>query len=143
MNRMDRIVPEAAQFDLAGQVIGLAMKVHSALGHGFVESVYQKALAHELRKTGIRFETEKPIQVRYDGEPVGDFYADFFVEDSLVVELKAVQTIAVAHEVQTVNYLKATGIETGLLLNFGSERLEFKKKFRTRKTCVDQLNGEF
>ncbi len=133
MNRMDRIAPEAATFDLTGQVIGLAMKVHSALGHGFLESVYQKALAHELRKAGIRFEAEKPIQVRYDGEPVGDFFADFFVEDSLVVELKAVQSIAIVHEVQTVNYLKATGIETGLLMNFGAERIEFKKKFRTPK----------
>lgn len=133
MNRMDRIALEVATFDLTGQVIGLAMKVHSALGHGFLESVYQKALAHELRKAGIRFEAEKPIQVRYDGEPVGDFFADFFVEDSLVVELKAVQSIAIVHEVQTVNYLKATGIETGLLMNFGAERLEFKKKFRTTK----------
>jgi GxxExxY protein len=130
---MDRIATEPAAYDLSGQVIGLAMKVHSALGHGFLESVYQKALAHELRKAGICFETEKPIQVRYDGELIGDFYADFLVEESLVVELKAVQAIAVVHEVQTVNYLKATGIETGLLLNFGAERLEYKKKFRTPK----------
>lgn len=131
---MNPMAPAAVTFDLAGRVIGLAMKAHSTLGHGFLESVYQKALAHELRKAGICFEMEKPIQVRYDGELVGDFFADFLVEGSLIIELKAVPTIAVVHEVQTVNYLKATGIESGLLLNFGAEPLEFKKKFRTHKT---------
>ena len=121
------------EYDLAGKVIGLAMKVHSTLGAGFLESVYHKALAHELTKAGFRFESEKPLKVLYDGILVGEFVADLLVEDELIVELKAVQALATAHEIQTVNYLVATGKDIGLLINFGAERLEFKKKFRLPK----------
>lgn len=120
-------------YDLAGKVIGLAMKIHSSLGSGFLESVYHKALARELEKAGMRFETEKQLNVFYDGVLVGEFAADFLVENELIVELKAVQNLAPAHEVQTVNYLVATGKDIGLLINFGGERLEFKKKFRLPK----------
>jgi GxxExxY protein len=120
-------------YDLAGKVIGMAMKVHSALGGGFLESVYQAALAHEFGKAQISFESQKPINVYYDGILVGDFIADFLVQDELIVELKAIQALATLHEVQTVNYLVATGKDIGLLLNFGAERLEFKKKFRRPK----------
>ena len=121
------------EYDLAGKVIGLAMKVHSTLGAGFLESVYHKALAHELTKAGFRFESEKMLNVLYDGVLVGEFVADLLVEDELIVELKAEQALATAHEVQTVNYLVATGKDIGLLINFGAERLEFKKKFRLQK----------
>ena len=121
------------EYDLAGKVIGLAMKVHSVLGAGFLESVYHKALVHELTKAGIHFESEKPLNVVYDGILVGEFAADLLVENELIVELKAVQALATAHEVQTVNYLVATGIDVGLLVNFGAEKLEFKKKFRLPK----------
>ena len=121
------------EYDLAGKVIGLAMKVHSTLGAGFLESVYHKALAHELTKAGFRFESEKMLNVLYDGVLVGEFIVDLLVEDELIVELKAVQALATAHEVQTVNYLVATGKDIGLLINFGAERLEFKKKFRLQK----------
>ena len=121
------------EHDLAGRVIGLAMKVHSTLSAGFLESVYHKALAHELAKAGIRFESEKPLNVLYDGVLVGEFAADFLIEDEIIVELKAVQSLATTHEVQTVNYLVATGKDVGLLINFGAERLEFKKKFRLPK----------
>ncbi len=121
------------EYDLAGRVIGLAMKVHSSLGSGFLESVYQKALAHEFEKAGIKFEAEKPLKVLYDGISVGEFVADFLVEDELIVELKAILALATAHEVQTVNYLAATRKDIGLLINFGAERLEFKKKFRLPK----------
>src|SRR5438552_10261026 len=119
MNKMDRIedVPET-------------MKVHSALGPGFLESVYKNALIWELRKAGIKAEAESSISVRYDGQLVGAFTADLFVSDSVIVELKASQSLAKAYEVQLVNYLTATGFDEGLLLNFGAERLEFKKKFR-------------
>ena len=117
--------------NLTQTIIGCAMKVHSMLGPGFLESVYQKALAHELRKAGLKVECEKAITVHYDGVVVGDFSADMLVEDKIMVELKASQAIAPANEVQLVNYLTATRIEIGLLLNFGAEKLEFKRKTRT------------
>ena len=120
-------------YDLCGQVIGAAMKVHSTLGPGFLESVYQDALMWELRKRGIKAEVERPIAVRYDSQIVGVFTADLVVNDLLIVELKATQSLAKAHEVQLVNYLVATGIDEGLLVNFGAERLEYKKKFRFPK----------
>lgn len=118
------------EYDLAGRVIGLAMKVHSSLGPGFLESVYHAALAHELRKANIPFESKKRINVYYDDIVVGEFEADFLVDSELIVELKAIQTLTAKDEVQTVNYLTATRKDVGLLLNFGAERLQFKKKFR-------------
>jgi GxxExxY protein len=130
MNRMDRM-PNMEEQKLTETIIGCAMKVHSTLGSGFLESVYQKALAHELRKAGLKVESERPITVHYDSVAVGDFSADLLVEDLVMLELKANQALAPANEVQLVNYLTATGIEIGLLLNFGAERLEFKRKSRT------------
>ena len=116
---------------LTERIIGCAMKVHSALGPGFLESVYQKALGHELCKAGLSVECEKPITVHYDGIVVGDFSSDMLVERRVMLELKANQVLVPANEVQLVNYLTATGIEIGLLLNFGADRLEFKRKTRT------------
>jgi len=117
--------------ELTQKIIGCAMKVHAALGPGFLESVYSKALAHELRNAGLRVECEKPIKVKYDGVIVGEFSADKLVEEKIMVEEKATQALVTANEVQLVNYLTATGIEIGLLLNFGAQRLEFKRKTRT------------
>lgn len=122
-----------AEYDLAGQIIGRAMKVHRTLGPGFLESVYQKALLYELIKLGLKVESERLIQVRYEGVVVGDFKVDLIVNDELLVELKAVSGIAVEHEVQLVNYLAATNRDIGLLVNFGGRNLEFKKKFRSPK----------
>jgi GxxExxY protein len=130
---MNRMVGNFKQYDLCGKVIGAAMKVHSTLGPGFLESVYQNALIWELQKLGLTVDPQKPITVRYDGQVVGFFTADLLVNDSLIVELKANQLLAKAHEVQLVNYLVATGINEGLLLNCGVERLEYKKKFRLPK----------
>ena len=127
------MVARSNRYDLCGQVIGAAMRVHSALGPGFLESVYQNALILELQKLGLKIDAERPITVRYDGQVVGLFTADLLINDSLIVELKANQLLAKAHEVQLVNYLVATGIDEGLLLNFGAERLEYKKKFRLPK----------
>jgi GxxExxY protein len=131
---MDKMGGDPKQYDLSGQVIGAAMKVHSTLGPGFLESVYQNALIWELRKVGLNAEAERSISVHYDGQPVGAFTADLLVNDLLIVELKSIQALAKAHEVQLVNYLVATGVDEGLLLNFGTERLEFKKKFRVPKS---------
>jgi len=125
--------------DITEQIIGCAMTVHSTLGPGFLESVYQNALALELRKAGLEVECEKGIRVTYAGAVVGEFSADMLVNDCILVENKAVQALASAHEVQLVNYLTATGIEIGLLLNFGANRLEFKRKTRTyRRTKPGQ-----
>lgn len=119
------------KYDLAGQVIGLVMKVHTALGPGFLESVYQNALILELREVGRKVEPEKEIIVKYRDTVIGTFIADLFVDDRLIVKNKVIQKLAIAQEVQLVNYLTATGYDEGLLLNFGGPRLEFKKKFRT------------
>ena len=118
------------KYDLAGVVIGLAMKVHRALGPGFLESVYGNALAIELEEAGISFRREEPLSVQYRDRSVGEFQCDFLVEEDLILELKAVSALNPAHEVQLVNYLSATGIDSGLLLNFGTKSLEYKKKVR-------------
>ena len=122
---------------LTEKIIGCAMTVHSALGAGFVESVYRNALAHELQKAGLLFECLKPVDVHYDGVLVGKFEVDMLVQEAVLLELKAVQYLVSAHEVQLVNYLTATGIEIGLLLNFGAGRLEFKRKTRTLQKPSD------
>lgn len=116
---------------LTERIIGCAMQVHRTLGPGFLGSVYQNALAYELRKTGLQVECERSLKVTYDGVIVGAFAADMVVEACVLIENKAVQTLAPAHEVQVVNYLTATGIDIGLLLNFGASKLEFKRKHRT------------
>ncbi len=123
--------------ELTESIIGCAMKVHRMLGPGFLESVYQNALAHELRKAGLSVECERAIQVTYDGVSVGEFSADMLVAKVIMIENKAAQALHPAHEVQLVNYLTATGVDIGLLFNFGAEKLEFKRKHRTyhpRKT---------
>ncbi|MCR4304875.1 MAG: GxxExxY protein [Gallionella sp.] len=117
--------------EVTQKIIGCAMKVHGTLGSGFLESVYQNALALELHKAGMKVECEKRIQVTYDGVVVGDFVADMLINENILVENKAVQVLVSAHEVQLVNYLTATGTDIGLLLNFGAARLEFKRKTRT------------
>ena len=128
------------QEELTGKVIGCAMTVHRKLGPGFLESVYQNALAHELRKAGIRVECERALTVMYDGVVVGEFSADMMIEESVIVENKAVQMLVVAHEVQLVNYLNATGRELGSLINFGGPKLEFKRKYRLSRPKHDDQN---
>jgi GxxExxY protein len=110
--------------------IGYAMKVHRVLGFGFLENVYANALAIELERSGITFEREGRIAVTYEGEPVGDYVADFILEKRLVVELKAVEALTISHSLQLVNYLAATRFDRGLLLNFGAKSLQFKTKSR-------------
>lgn len=131
---------DKTNYDLAGQIIGCAMKVHSNLGPGFLESVYQNALAHELRQAGFTVELEVRLQVRYDGIVVGVFDAGMLVNKAVLIENKAVQALATAHEVQLVNYLTATGLDEGLVLNFGDSRLEFKKKFRIHQPSANSVS---
>ena len=105
--------------DLTEKIINAAYNVHNVLGFGFLEKVYQNALVVELKKRGLRVSSEVPIKVHYDNEIVGEYVADLIVEDKVILELKAVKDLAEIHEIQLVNYLKATGIEVGLLINFG------------------------
>jgi GxxExxY protein len=116
--------------EVTEKIIGAAMKVHRTLGPGFLESVYQNALAHELRRAGLGFDLERAIDVYYEGIVVGQFVADVLVEGAVLVENKAVTTLVNAHEAQLVNYLTATGIDVGLLLNFGAASLQYKRKAR-------------
>jgi GxxExxY protein len=119
---------------LARKIIGLAMKVHRALGCGFVESIYRDALAIELREAQIEFEIHPVLPVFYKEEEVGVFQADTIIENKLIVELKAVDALTVPHSVQLINYLSAAQIDHGLLLNFGTKSLQFKTKHRTSPT---------
>lgn len=123
--------------DLTHEVIGLAMKVHRTLGSGFLESVYQEALKIEPKATGLEFLSQHPLKVTYQDRVVGEFTTDLIVESRLVLELKAISNLANVHEVQLVNYLTATGIEDGLLLNFGGPSLQFKRKFKTHPTTQE------
>ncbi len=115
------------------RVIHSAFLVKKTLGSGFLESDYHKALMLELQHCSIPFESEKRLQVYYRNQIVGDFKADLVVDNKIVVELKAVENISPQHEVQLVNYLAATGMDTGLLINFGSSKIEVKRKFRIYK----------
>jgi GxxExxY protein len=112
---------------LSNKIIGCALTVSNTLGAGFLEKVYENALAHELRKAGLTVDQEYPITVHYDGVAVGSYAADLLVERTVLVELKAVTALDTIHRAQCINYLKATGLRLCLLLNFGSPRLEMKR----------------
>lgn len=130
-----------AEDELTQKIIGCAMKVHSALGPGFLESVYHRSMEIELAAQGIFFESERKLSVFYEGKIVGHFIADLYISPKLIVELKAIESITPSHEVQLVNYLAATGIDTGLLLNFGSQSLQPKRKFRFNKPKPASVDG--
>ena len=116
--------------ELTHKIIGCAYKVYNELGFGFLESVYKKAMIIELTKNKLNVEDEKPLQVYYDNQIVGEFLVDLFVEDTVVVELKSVQNLAQNHEVQLVNYLNGLKKDIGLLINFGPSGVDVKRKYR-------------
>ena len=118
------------------KVIGCAYQVYNSLGFGFLESVYRRAMVIEIEISGMQVKQESPLKVHYRDQIVGDFFADLVVENELIVELKSVERLAKAHEVQLVNYLVATGIDIGLLINFGPTGVEVKRKFRTLRREV-------
>lgn len=107
--------------------MGVRLKVSNTLGCGFLEKVYENALAHELRKAGLAVRTQVPIPVFYDGILVGDYVADIVVGECVILEMKAISAFDKIHIAQCINYLKATSKEVALLLNFGKARLEFKR----------------
>ena len=113
--------------ELSGSVIGCAFTVLNTLGAGFLEKVYENALAHELRKAEFAVAQQHGPTVMYDGAVVGEYFVDLMIEDMLLVELKTVKALDEAHRAQCVNYLKATGLPLCLLLNFGKPRLEIKR----------------
>jgi GxxExxY protein len=112
---------------LTEKIIGCAYKVSNTLGCGYLEKVYKNALAHELRKSGMKAGQQTPLPVYYDGELVGDYLADLLVEDTVIVELKAVKVLDDIHAAQCMNYLKSSRLPVCLLLNFARPRLEIKR----------------
>ena len=116
--------------ELSYKIIGAAMEVHRVLGPGFLEAVYEAALAHELTLRGIPFERQKKLPVTYKSQPVGYYVADFVIDGQIVLELKAVSTLTKMHEAQAHNYLAATGLRLAILLNFGAESLQQKRIVR-------------
>ena len=113
--------------DLTYKIIGCAMKVHGILGNGFQEVIYQRALAIELRKAGLLFARELEMQIDYEGEDIGTRRVDFLIENTVLVELKAISSLEDGHLAQGLNYLVAYKIDKGLLLNFGAKSLEVKR----------------
>ena len=113
--------------ELSYRIIGIAMEVHKILGGGFLEKVYENALKIELKRLNLKVDQQKNIKVYYDEFEVGDYFADLIIEDLVIVELKAAESLCEEHEMQLINYLKATNLEVGLLLNFG-KKPEFKRK---------------
>lgn len=124
--------------ELTEKIIACAYIVYNKMGYGFLESVYEKCLLIELRKAGLKAESQQAITVYYENQIVGDFVADIVVEDTIILELKSVRRLAKVHEAQLVNYLVATGKPVGLLLNFGEQKVEVKRKVKD----LDQVSVE-
>ncbi len=119
--------------DITGKVIGCAMEVHSYLGNGFQEVIYQRALSLEMQQQGLSFSREHEMQIYYKGVEIGTRRVDFFVEEKVMVEIKAVIQLEDVHLAQAINYLEAYGLEIGLLINFGSRSLQFKRVMKSIK----------
>ncbi|MBC7093952.1 GxxExxY protein [Candidatus Bipolaricaulota bacterium] len=119
--------------EITEQILQAFYKVYHVLGHGFLEKVYENSLAVELRERGLAVQQQAPIRVLYNEHPVGEYFADLVVEGSVIVEIKAAQALTDEHFAQLINYLKATGIEVGLLLNFGPKPEVKRKVFETAK----------
>jgi len=120
-------MPQFKYEEITKKIIGAAMKVHATLGNGFQEVIYQRALEIELSKCGLGFVREFPMPIFYDGQQIGERRVDFFVEGLISVELKAIIVLEAVHFAQARNYLEAYNVEVGLLLNFGTASLEFKR----------------
>lgn len=113
--------------NITKKIIEAYYKVYNSLGYGFLEKVYENALKIELKRINLKVDQQKNVKVFYNEFEVGDYFADLIVEDLVIVELKAAESICEEHEAQLINYLKATNLEVGLLLNFG-KKAEFKRK---------------
>jgi len=127
--------------DITHKIIGCAMKVHNTLGSGFAELIYQRALAKGMAKNGLSFEKEKDMPIVYDGEKIGSRRVDFFVENCIMLEIKAFEKILDVHKNQAINYLEVFNIADGLLINFGSDSLDFKRLYN--KKMVNPKDSSF
>lgn len=126
--------------DLTERIIGEAFKVYNVLGSGFLEKVYGKALCKKLIESGLEIKREFPVKVYFEGEIIGDYCCDILVNELVIIEIKAIESLAKIHEVQLVNYLKATNLEVGLLINFG-EKIEIKRKVLTKNHKKSALSA--
>ena len=124
--------------EITEKIIAASFDVSNELGAGFLESVYEKALLIALMDRGLGAQSQVPLQVMFRGQIVGDFFADIVVENKILLELKAVKNLAPEHQAQTINYLKATGIEIGLLVNFGNPKLEYRRFQRQKMNDSDE-----
>jgi len=129
--------------ELTNKIIGAAYTVYNQMGFGFLESVYEKCMLIELQKEGIRAENQAEICVKYDDKVVGEFKADLLVQNDIILELKSVRIISQVHEVQLVNYLKATGKDLGLLINFGEKGVQVKRKVRDLKNISKKEDNNY
>lgn len=129
-SRGDRARTALLHEELTGKVLQACFEVINELGAGFLESVYENALLIALREQGLDARSQVPLTVTFRGESVGTFYADLLVEGKVIVELKAVDALAPEHQAQVINYLKATGVDVGLLVNFGKPKLEYRRLHR-------------
>ncbi|HLB12516.1 MAG TPA: GxxExxY protein [Dehalococcoidia bacterium] len=127
---MDR--EEYKHSDITGKIIGAGMKVHSTLGNGFQEVIYQRALAIEMAKCGLSFQRELEMPIFYDGQEIGARRMDFLVEEKVMVELKALTRMEDVHLAQAINYLEAYQLDVGLLLNFGGRSLEYRRVINSK-----------
>ncbi len=127
------IKPEYPESELTGKIIGCAIEVHKVLGNGFQEVIYQRALEIEMRTQRLQFSREHEMEIFYKGENIGTRRVDFFVEGKIMVELKAVIQLEDVHLAQAINYLEAYNMQIGLLINFGSRSLQFKRVMKPGK----------
>ena len=118
--------------DITEHILAASFDIMHELGHGFLESVYERALSIALQSRGITVQAQAPIKVKFRGQSVGEFFADLLVDNKVLIELKAVKALAPEHQAQVINYLKATGIEVGLLINFGAPKLDYHRLVRTK-----------
>ena len=132
------IKKEYPESELTGKIIGCAMEVHRILGNGFQEVIYQRALAIEMAMQGLSFNREFEMGISYKGHDIGTRRVDFFVEDKIMVEIKAIIQLEDVHLAQSINYLEAYSMDIGLLINFGNTSLQFKRVMKPNKNIVHQ-----
>lgn len=122
--------------DITGKIIGEAMEVHNHLGNGFQEVVYQRALSIEMNMQGLNHEREKEMPLQYKGYDIGTRRVDFFVDEKIMVEIKAIKELEDVHLAQAINYLEAYKMEIGLLINFGNTKLQFKRVMKPQSKNI-------